>query len=43
MMRCPPLYDRVKSKEKKKRKRGKRVATIKEEKVNRWAIDNKED
>ena len=43
MMRCPPLYDRVKSKEEKKRKREKRVATIKEEKVIRWAIDNKED
>jgi len=42
-MRCPPLYDRVKSKEEKKRKREKRVATIKEEKVIRWAIDNKED
>jgi len=43
MMRCLPLYGRVKSKEKEKRKKGKRVATLKEEKVIRWAIDNKED
>ena len=42
MMRCPPLYSGVKLKEKEKKKRGKRVATLEEEKIVRWAIDNKE-
>jgi len=43
MMRCPPLYGGVKSKEEEKKKREKRVATLEEEKIVRWAIDNKED
>jgi len=42
-MRCPPLYGGVKSKEEEKKKREKRVATLEEEKIVRWAIDNKED
>jgi len=43
MTRCPPLCGRVKIKEKKRKKRGKRVATLEEEKIVRWAIDDKED
>jgi len=44
MTRCPPLYGRavLKRKEKKAAK-GKRVATLEEERIVRWAIDNKED
>ena len=40
MMRCPPLCSRTKSREVEK---GKRVATLEEEKIVRWAIDDKED
>jgi len=40
MMRCPPLCSRTKSREVEK---GKRVATLEEEKIIRWAIDDKED
>ena len=43
MTRCPPLCDRVKSKEEEKKKRGKRVATLEKEKIVRWVIDDKED
>jgi len=39
-MRCPSLCGRVKIKEKKKKRR--RVVTLEEEKIIRWAIDNKE-
>jgi len=41
MMRFPLLCGGVKIKEKKKRE--KRVVTLEEEKIVRWAIDNKED
>jgi len=40
MMRCPPLYSRTRPRGVKK---GKRVATLKEEKIVRWTIDDKED
>jgi len=40
MMRCPPLYSRTRPRGVKK---GKRVATLEEEKIVRWAIDDKED
>jgi len=43
MTRCPPLCGRVKIKEEERKKRGKRVATLEEEKIIRWAIDDKED
>jgi len=43
MMRCLLLCGRVKVKGKNKKKRGKRVVTPEEEKIVRWAIDNKED
>jgi len=42
MTRCLPLCGGVKSKEKKEKKRRKRVATLEEEKIIRWAIDDKE-
>jgi len=43
-MRCPLLCGRnTKLKEEKKAKKGKRVATLEEEKIIRWAVDNKED
>jgi len=41
MTRCPPLCGRVKIK--KKKKKGRRVVTFEEEKIVRWAIDDKED
>jgi len=42
-MRCPPLCGRnMKSEEGNKMKKEKRVVTLEEEKVVRWAIDNKE-
>jgi len=41
MTRCLPLYSGVKIKEKKKR--GRRVVTLEEEKIIRWTIDIKED
>ena len=40
MIRCPPLYKR---KEDKRARKGKRVVTLEEEKIVRWAVDNKED
>jgi len=40
MMRCPLLCGRVKIREKKKK--GRRVVTLEEEKIIRWAIDDKE-
>jgi len=43
MTRCLPLCNRVKVKEKDKKKRGKRVVTLEEEKIVRWMIDDKED
>jgi len=43
MMRCLPLYGRVRTKEEKKKKKKRRVATLEKEKIVRWAIDDKED
>ena len=44
MTRCLPLYRRnTKLKEKKRAKKEKRVAILEEEKIVRWAVDNKED
>jgi len=43
MTRCPPLCGGVRIKEKEKKRKRKRVATLEEEKIVRWAIDNKED
>jgi len=43
MIRCPPLYGRVKMKREEKKKRRKRVVTVEKEKIVRWAIDDKED
>ena len=43
MTRCLPLCGRVKTKREEKKKRGRRVVTIEEEKIVRWAIDDKED
>ena len=44
MTRYPPLYERnTKLKEEKKEKKEKRVATLEEEKIVRWAVDDKED
>ena len=43
MMRCPPLCGGTgKKKEKRKAKKRKRVMTLEEEKIIRWAIDDKE-
>jgi len=42
MTRCLPLCGRVKMKEEVKKKRGRRVVTLEEEKIVRWVIDNKE-
>ena len=44
MMRCPPLCRRnTRLKKKKGRKGVKRVVTLEEEKIVRWAVDEKED
>jgi len=43
MMRYLPLCSRTKVKKEKKKKKRKRVATLEEEKIVRWAIDDKED
>jgi len=44
MMRCPPLCRRnTRLKEEKVRKRVKRVVILEEEKIVRWAVDDKED
>jgi len=40
MMRCPPLCSRTRPRGVKKEKR---VATLEEEKMVRWAVDDKED
>jgi len=43
-MRCLPLCDRaVLKKEEKKVKKGKRVVTLEEKRIVRWAIDDKKD
>jgi len=42
-MRYPPLCGRNKEKEDKRAKKGKRIVTLEEEKIVRWAVDNKED
>jgi len=42
--RYPPLCERnTKLEEEKRIKKGKRVVTLEEEKIMRWAVDNKED
>jgi len=43
MTRYLPLYGRVKTKREEKKGRGRRVVTIKKEKIVKWAIDDKED
>jgi len=42
MTRCSPLCGRVKIKEKERKKKGKRVVTLEEEKIIRWVINDKE-
>jgi len=43
-MRCLPLYRKnIKQKKEKKVKKGRRVVTLEEKKVIRWAIDDKKD
>ena len=43
MMRCPPICGRGDQRKKKKKvKKRKRIATLEEEKIIRWAIDDKE-
>ena len=41
MMRYLPLCGGVKSKKKERKKKGKRIVTLEEEKIIRWTIDNK--
>jgi len=41
--RCPLLCGGVRIKEEERKKKGKRVATLEEEKIIRWVIDDKED
>jgi len=44
MTRCLPLYRKnIKQKKEKKVKKGRRVVTLEEKKVIRWAIDDKKD
>jgi len=43
MTRCPPHRGRVRSREKKRKKRERRIVILEEEKIVRWAIDDKED
>jgi len=43
MTRCLPLCGRVKTKREEKKRRGRRLVTIEEEKIVRWVIDDKED
>ena len=44
MTRCPPLYRRnMKLKEEKGERKEERLATLEEEKMVRWAVDDKED
>jgi len=42
MTRCPPLCKGNKRREEKRIRKGKRVVTLKEEKIVRWAVDDKE-
>jgi len=42
-MRYLPLCSRTKVKREEKKKKRKKVATLEEEKIVRWAIDDKED
>jgi len=42
-MRCPPLCRGNKGKKEKRARKGKRVVILEEEKIVRWAVDNKED
>jgi len=41
--RCPPLCGGNKGKEGKRTRKGKRMVTLEEEKIVRWAVDDKED
>ena len=42
--RCLPLYGRnTKKKEDRKTEKGRRIATIEEKKIERWAVDGKKD
>jgi len=43
MMRCPPLCGGNKRREEKRTRKGKRVVILEEEKIIRWAVDDKED
>ena len=44
MTRCPPLYRRnMKLKEEKGERKEERLVTLEEEKMVRWAVDDKED
>ena len=43
MTRCPPLCRENKGKAEKRAKKGKRMVTLEEEKIVRWAVDDKED
>jgi len=43
MTRCPPLCGGNKEKEEKRTRKGKRVVTLEEEKIVRWAVDDKKD
>jgi len=43
MIKCLPLCGGVRMKEEERKKRGKRVATLEEEKIVKWAIDDKKD
>ena len=42
MTRCSPLCGRVKIKEKERKKKGKRIVNLEEEKIIRWVINDKE-
>jgi len=41
--RCPSLCGRIRMKEEERKKKEKRIATLEEEKIVRWVIDDKED
>jgi len=43
MTRCPPLCRGNKKREEKRTRKGKRVVILEEEKIVRWAVDDKED
>ena len=42
MTRCPPLCRGNKKREEKRTRKGKRVVILEEEKIVRWAVDDKE-